>query len=393
MPGAIAELDGLRAIAILLVLGRHAVWPLYQKSHYLFPVGPWDMAVPFLNGWIGVDLFFVLSGFLITHHILRRGGGRPLAKFGHYLSARALRIVPCYLAVLALVIAGTIPLYQVAPEHLTLRVVYHLLFLQDYLPADIVVPFWSLGVEEKFYLIAPLLVLVAFRSGSTNRRYVFLAGLILLPMVLRAATAFQYPEVTDYYWFFRIFRSPFHVSFDGLAVGVCCAFIYRDRPKLRGTERFPWPARLFWLSTVMLVLQLFAGQLLGQIGWYQKILQPLVLSLTFGGLLLSVAFGGAKGGILRSHILLIVARISYPLYLIHIALVPLALVWTGFFVGASPLDFLGYLTVYLVISFVAAFLLHFSVEKPFLLLKDHLWKSPAAEQRAARRKNLTVTGI
>ncbi len=70
------------------------------------------MAVPFLNGWIGVDLFFVLSGFLITHHILRRGGGRPLAKFGYYSSARALRIVPSYVAVLALVIAGTIPLYR-----------------------------------------------------------------------------------------------------------------------------------------------------------------------------------------------------------------------------------------------------------------------------------------
>lgn len=372
---AIAELDGLRAIAILLVLGRHAVWPIYEKSGYLFPAGSWDVVLPLINGWIGVDLFFVLSGFLITLHILRRGGGQSMANFGHYLSARALRIVPSYFAVLALVIAGTIPLYEVSSENLTLRAVYHLLFLQDYFPPNLVVAFWSLGVEEKFYLVAPILVLAAYRSDSASRRYAFLAGLIVLPLIFRAVTAFKHPEINDYYWFFRTFRSPFHVSFDGLAVGVCCAFIYRHRSKYSGGSQPLWPKQLFWLSMILLMLQLFVGELLGQIGLYEKVFQPLVLSLTFGGLLLSVASGGAKGGLLRSKILLIVARISYPLYLIHITFVPLALALSGYTFGASPYEFLRYLAIYSILSFAAAFVLHFSVEKPFLLLKDYLWKS------------------
>ena len=202
----------------------------------------------------------------------------------------------------------------------------------------------------------------------------FLAGLILLPVILRWVTAVQHPEVTEYYWFFRIFRSPFHVSFDGLAVGVFCAFLYRDRAVLSDATRSFWARRLFWLSAALLIWQLFFGELLDHFGWYQKILQPLILSLGFGGLLLSVACGGAKGCFLRSHWLLIIARISYPLYLIHIAFVPLALVLSGITFGTGWSEVLQYFSIYLALSMVAGFLLHFSVEKPFLVLKDLIWK-------------------
>ncbi len=383
-PRAIAELDGLRALAILLVLARHAVWPLYRDSQPLFPVGSWDLAIPLLNGWIGVDLFFVLSGFLITHHLLRRDNTSPLARIGAYVGARALRIVPAYLAVLALVVGGSIPLYDFAHDHLDLRIAYHLLFLQDYLPANIVVPLWSLGVEEKFYLVAPFLVWAALRGGSPGRRAVLLAMLILLPTLLRALTALQHPDVSEYYWFFRTFRSPFHVSFDGLAIGVACAFLYCDRDPSAVRQRRTWATRLFWVSTLALLVQLFVVELLGELGWYQKILQPLVLSLTFGGLLLSVVFGGAKSGLLRARSLMVIARISYPLYLIHITFVPLALALSGFADG--PFDFLRFLAIYLGLSFTAALVLHFAVEKPFLLVKDQLGQTaPRVEPRPAGR--------
>ena len=381
--GAIAELDGLRAIAILLVLCRHAVWPIHQNGHSLLSIGDWDLVTALLNGWIGVDLFFVLSGFLITHHILRRSGGRTMIKFGHYLSARALRIVPAYLAVIALVVAGAVPLYQLQPEYLSLRLLYHLMFLQDYFPSNIVVPFWSLGVEEKFYLVAPFVVLAAARCKSPAGRYGFLAGLILLPAVLRTATGLQYPGITDYGSYFPIFRSPFHLSLDSLAAGVCCAFVYRDRARISETRSPHWPAWLFRLLTLALLVQLFAVELLGRIGWYQIALQPLVLALTFGGLLLSVACGGARGGILRCRPFLIIARISYPLYLIHITFVPLALAWSGYAAGAGLGQFLFYLSSYLLLSFAGALVLHFSVEKPFLLVKDLLGQADGNKARAA----------
>ena len=140
-PGAISEFDGLSAIAVLLVLGHNAVWPLYEKCRSLFPVGDWDLAMPLLNGWIEVDLFFVLSGSLITHHLLNGNYHNPLSNMGRYLFARGLHILPTYLAVLALVALGAFPFYHVAQEHMTIRVLYHLLFLQDYIPSNILVPF------------------------------------------------------------------------------------------------------------------------------------------------------------------------------------------------------------------------------------------------------------
>lgn len=376
--GAVPELDGLRAFAVILVLGRHAVVPLYEKNRALFPIDSWgwDVAVPFLNGWIGVDLFFVLSGFLITHHLLRRSSGTdtPLDSIGHYLGARAMRIVPTYFAVMGLVVAGTFPYFQTSNEYLFLRVAYHALFLQDYLPANIVVAFWSLGVEEKFYILAPFIVLIALRTRTLTRRYILLSSLVLVPSLLRFATTIQHPDIADYATFFRVFRSPFHNSADGLAVGVVCAFVYVDRAQLGLSRHARWPAWLFRVSTIALFCQIFLAELLGEIGWYQKVFQPLVLGLTFGGMVLSAPFGGANINLLRSRILMIVARISYSLYLIHLPLVPLAITYYESWSSTGIGSFLAYLVFFFTVSVLAALILHFVVEKPFLLLKDQLTK-------------------
>ena len=133
--GAIPALDGLRALAILLVLFRHVVRPFWSTESGLLPVGGWDLGIPMMNGWAGVDLFFVLSGFLITHQILgryRRTDGR--IAYGAYLGRRALRIVPAYYATLLILAAGLVPYYPIPSEDLAIRLGWHLLFLQDYLP-------------------------------------------------------------------------------------------------------------------------------------------------------------------------------------------------------------------------------------------------------------------
>jgi peptidoglycan/LPS O-acetylase OafA/YrhL len=375
-PGAISALDGLRAVAILLVLLRHAVWlPAHDRAGVHLPVGSWDLAVPLLNGWIGVDLFFVLSGFLITHHLLRHEARERALHVGRYLAARALRIAPTYVAVLVLAVAGAVPLYSVASGHLGWRVAYHLLFLQDYLPPDIVVPYWSLGVEEKFYLLAPLLLLTLGRLRSSRRRFLFLAGLIFLPTVFRSITAVARPGIADYPSFIPIFRHPFHVTFDGLAVGVLCAVLHRDGQCFALLASGRARASAFWLGTGLIAGLALSGNLLGEIGWYQKTVQPLVLSIAFGVVLLSAAAGGGPRRVLQSNWMLAVARLSYPLYLIHWTLVPLALALTGFRAGDPPSAFLGYLAVFLTLSFGYAFALHFVVEKPFLLLKDWLWSA------------------
>ena len=157
-----ADLDGLRALAILLVLGRHSLRPFISEDAYqpVVTVGPIDLTPLVLNGWIGVDLFFVLSGFLIGRQAWR---GDSLRRFWF---KRVTRILPAYWACLAVVaigltVAGAWP--KSGADFLA-----HVVMLQDYTGSVFVPAFWSLGAEEKFYLLAPLLVFVSGAGAASE---------------------------------------------------------------------------------------------------------------------------------------------------------------------------------------------------------------------------------
>ncbi len=369
--GAIGALDGLRAIAVLLVLLRHAAFPVVEAlGGPAWPLGGYDLATPLINGWIGVDLFFVLSGFLIAGQLLRleqRPGG---LRYGPYLTKRLLRIYPTYLFVLLLVAAGAFPLYQVNQADLVWRLGYHLAMLQDYLPSDFVVAFWSLGVEEKFYLFAPLLLGLGFFVRHPRRRLWLLTAAVLLPLLLRLLTALSLPGPIDYVTFFRRFRSPFHCCLDALAIGMIAALLYR-RAAAIGLAHVRRQAQcLAWGSLAAIVALLCATPLLATITLWDETLQPTVIAVAFGALLLGAALGGGPRRLLESASLGVIARISYPLYLVHLPLLPLAWVLAGGTAVAPPLQQL--LPIFLLLSGLAALLVHFLVEKPFLLLKDRV---------------------
>jgi peptidoglycan/LPS O-acetylase OafA/YrhL len=374
-PGALAELDGLRAIAILLVLARHAVRP-FQNESPLLPLGSWDAAIPLLNGWVGVDLFFVLSGFLIAGHLLRhrdRPGGLAL---GPYLAKRALRIVPAYFAVLLIVAAGLVPLYAFSQDALGLRVAYHALFLQDYLPSTIVVTFWSLGVEEKFYLLAPLILAAVLSWRRPAAQIALVAALILVGPAARLASAFAHPEIDAYVPFFYTFRTPFHACIDALMIGVLGALLHHHR------EHFAWQRHpvliraVLWSALAALAWLLLAQPLLAEFGWFEKVLQPLLIALGAGGVLCGIVLGERPVPVLRGLTLLVLARLSYSLYLVHLPLIP-GLLWLvdgplGLAGAATGIRLAAFVPLFATASLLAAAVLHYVVEKPFLLLKDRL---------------------
>ena len=95
----VAVLDGLRALAIILVLMRHLIRPFWTDLQTPFlPMGPIEFGSIFINGWMGVDLFFVLSGYLISAHLLGRYFN-PASKsmdLRVYFKRRFLRIAPAY---------------------------------------------------------------------------------------------------------------------------------------------------------------------------------------------------------------------------------------------------------------------------------------------------------
>lgn len=150
------QLDALRAIAVLAVMFHHFVparaqWPLFA-------------AIPF--GQLGVKLFFVLSGFLITGILLRarsKLGDQPravLSALAGFYARRSLRIFPLYYLVIAVCLVLNVPpvrdeLLWLATYTLNLRISY-----QGWYPEH-VAHFWSLAVEEQFYLLWPWVVLFA----------------------------------------------------------------------------------------------------------------------------------------------------------------------------------------------------------------------------------------
>src|SRR5665213_1680952 len=151
----ILELDGLRAFAIIPVI-----------LHHCWPTGGWTSFVG-EAGWMGVDLFFVLSGYLITGILLNTIGGK--GGYRNFLARRALRIFPLYYACLALFTAVAV----FRPEHGSWEAmkawggvgwffVYlgniHAAWMNSLPPVLSFATLWSLQVEEQYYLLFPLAV-------------------------------------------------------------------------------------------------------------------------------------------------------------------------------------------------------------------------------------------
>ncbi|MBI1300594.1 MAG: acyltransferase family protein [Alphaproteobacteria bacterium] len=364
----IKALDGLRAIAIILVFLRHSTNP-FSKAGYDFSVYGYDFFTPFLNGWIGVDLFFVLSGFLITKSFMQNRDQPHFLK--RYALKRIYRIVPTYYVALLLCAVFVFVSGQLALEPLFWSFLYHLLFLQDYFPANINVVFWSLGVEEKFYIAAffclPLLFGLQKKYG--NLLFCSFCLLILLASIcLRVGYFNLHASTNTYENFFFYARAPFHGCLDALPFGVMIAVLQFD-----GNKIVKLPARLiFNISALGLALILCLDAMLSNITWYDLTLQPFIIAVVMAGLVFAAVHGGGYAW-LETRFMRHISVLSYALYLVHYPLGGFAL-WITRSYGFENFEiiFPVFFVHYVVISYGAALLLHYAVERPFLKLKDRL---------------------
>ena len=377
---AIPALDGLRGIAILMVVAYHGTEAFAPTGAGLLPVGPWDLATPIYSGWMGVNLFFVLSGFLITYHLLRRWTRVPDgAGLRTYLVKRWLRIVPTYYVVLAIAAAGVVPHHPIDTNLLSLQVAWHALFLQDYLPSSILGPFWSLGVEEKFYLAMPVVLLVAWKAGRVGR--VSLVGLFAflaaVPVMVRVGMyAVSGPSQAGH--FLRDWRNPFHLNLDALFLGAICAWLYLQRDRLPLLREARTASAATWTGVgLVAVLMIPAGALGGGNFFHDVALFPFTALGMALVLLGAVLAPPGTRAMLESRWLGRAGRIAYPWYLTHI----LALHWLlgelgpGLTPGGTEgraIRYFAFFAAYLTVSVVVALVLHFAVEKPCLILKDRL---------------------
>jgi peptidoglycan/LPS O-acetylase OafA/YrhL len=300
----IAELDGVRGLAVLMVLAYHGF--AYEMARASW-TGLARVVVALTNfGWLGVDLFFVLSGFLITG-ILLRTKRRPRALRNFY-GRRALRILPLYYLVLLVVLLS----YDDAGAFVGLSA----LFLANLTPLFGVAmrygPLWSLAVEEHFYLVWPWLVRATGRRGLA-----LLAGAIVLGEPLLRWWGFVRGWDINYYSWFR---------FDGLAWGALLAVLFQrgadDRALLGKAGLLAWGG-----GAVLLAAGAPAGLLTRQTTVGAALVFT-IAQLFFTGLLaLTLALRGARwASCWRWGWLRRCGDWSYCLYLIHLLLLQ---AWDG----------------------------------------------------------------
>lgn len=347
-------LDLLRSIAI--------VWVMLFHSFLLGGLGPnWSWLSRY--GWMGVDLFFVLSGFLIGTQVLAPiSQGRRLS-FGDFYMRRAFRILPAYLAVLAIYLcwpgfgeaAGMEPWWKFLTFTMNLTI--------DYARNSAFSHAWSLCVEEHFYWLFPLLAVVLLKRPATWKFVLLCAGVVLGGIALRAAIwthGMQADPNMVRNWFVEDIYYPTWNRLDGLLCGVALAAWKTFRPQVwLAARRYANLSLLGGLLMMALSFWLFedrTGMLGNTIGW------P-VVSVGLG--LLVFAGAGRDSLIGKRNVPLVgwLAAISYSLYLMHKATYHLVQEqWGANLAGAGFLAFLAYAGS----ALLAGAALHYTVERPFL---------------------------
>jgi len=316
--GHIPALDGLRGIAILMILFLHFNQEALLKLHYPL-AGPVITKIAQM-GLKGVDLFFVLSGFLITGILLDTKGSTGF--FRKFYARRVLRIFPLYYGSLLIV-------FCIVPWVVTLdapaeAIAREQCWLWTYL-ANVpgVSPgwdnsslfrlghFWSLCVEEHFYLVWPVIV------GACSPRWLLRICLCLIVTALLAgiANAILGNRV---FWMMRWTTIRY---MDALAIGGLLALIVRQ-PGV-ASRLLPWAKRLVFVFGILFVGLGFVPRAFHQEAI--SLLQKSVSTVLFASILLCVVTASAGswlGCVLSSRALRTFGKYSYCLYVIHNILLP-----------------------------------------------------------------------
>lgn len=224
-------LDLLRLLAVVLVIGRHMSLP---------PEPGWIPVAVQTGGWVGVDLFFVLSGFLISGLLFREYSASGGIRLGRFLARRAFKIYPSFHVMLVCTVAVRLALPQPLPSRAVLA---EALFLQNYL-GGLWDHTWSLAVEEHFYLGIAILfaILLHRRPGDADPFTAIPSVFLAMAAGCQAARLLNLLEGVDYTHMRYLF--PTHLRIDSLMFGVLLSYLGRYRNLGRLTDRIPAPVLL-----------------------------------------------------------------------------------------------------------------------------------------------------
>lgn len=331
------EIDGLRAIAVLIVVFFH-------------------FGVPgFAGGFVGVDVFFVISGYLITRLIQQEIATTGEFRFFEFYVRRARRLFPALACVLVVSLLAAVVIFS--PEHLkrfarelmtAVLSVSNIFFFSESGYFDIDKQFkallhtWSLGVEEQFYLVWPVFLFFALKLG----RKAFFSALIVSSIASLVAAEFWIDRSAAF------FLTPFRVFEFALGAGLVWLGKY---------EKPGFPAEFAAVCGVAMIGA--AAHLLTPSSHFPGIL---TLVPTLGAALIIYARDAKFVGLLTKNPLSVgIGKISYSLYLVHW---PLFVFY--YYFNYRPLTGLDRLAL-LATSIALAIALNRLVEEPFRYAKPH----------------------
>jgi peptidoglycan/LPS O-acetylase OafA/YrhL len=323
-------------------------------------------------GALGVDLFFVLSGFLVSGLLFREFRARGRLHVGRFLVRRGLKIYPAFYAFLAL----TISLRLGYGDHLSRsQILSETFFVQNYVPG-VWSHTWSLAVEEHFYLLLALLFVLLERRRKADP-FRPLPWLFLLTTGIVLAARSWLISVRDYE--VTTHRFPTHLEIDALFFGVILAYWWHkdeNAPSLARTYRVPAVVAGVTVLTVSIVIRNPAasyvlGHALTYVGFGLIMLgavsTPLAHSAIAAGTVRAIGYVGAR---------------SYSIYLWHTAVLVFGTILATHFLGRAP-SFYETIVGETVGAVAVGIMMARLIELPVLIFRDRWFPSRVAPPTAS----------
>ena len=378
----IASLNGIRSLAIFMLFYVHLFRFLPNVDKSL------GWLRNFLdNGSQSIDMFFVLSGFLISGPLMRQLDRKGTLDLKNFYIKRSLRIFPPYFIFCAIQYFIFIPSaakWNPAYGENSWRIIFDLLYVSNYWHGTIFHG-WSLSLEEQFYLLFPFLLLLVFPRLGKKGRLGFLIAFTAIPLIFRAAYLFLVILPAPIGEQINIYNKgiyyPFHGHYDSIFIGIILAFVYDNYRD--------WMNRLFENQVLFHFVQ--TGAWLGIIAYSFLIFEfdtsvasmvirfPLFSTLWSLVMITSMKEGTIINRLLSFKIYSPIAKLSYCAYLIHIAIMtPLMRKWfvergddgIPYYVQVEQWEVIPYSVAMGLIILTAAYFFHLVAERPFMILKE-----------------------
>ena len=371
----LAGLDHLRTLAISLVFLYH--YRIFQHPDWTVQAGNF--------GWTGVDLFFVLSGYLIAGQLFHKIAQGKGIDIGEFYFKRFFRIIPAYLVVLTLYFCFPAFREREAPSPLWKYLTFTQNFGLDIKHRGTFSHAWSLCIEEQFYLLLPLIMLAFLHFKAGKKALYVLLFLFAAGFAVRALSWYGLvaPHIdTDQFgieWYKWIYY-PLQCRLDGLLVGVGLAGLFQFFPTIRD--------RVTRRGNLLLLLGI--GLIIG--AYFVCSYQYTVHASVFGFPLVAIAYGTIVAAAVSPSCFLYklkagisgnIAALSYAIYLSHKGVIHLTqeLFMKWGIAGDSNWMFL----LCILASLLGALALRYAVERPFLRLRDRI-----LQNRQASRSSMPV---